>query len=126
MRFDAHISEDARVMKSSLIRQLTGLVNRPEVISFAAGSPNAETFPHAQFREIFNDLVAAEKGKFFQYSVTRGNAELIDALRDWNRDKKGYHAPAGGTIPVGGPQPAQRRSGGGRWGCRTKRRRVGR
>lgn len=104
MRFDAHISEDARVMKSSLIRQLTGLVNRPEVISFAAGSPNAETFPHEQFREIFNDLVAAEKGKLFQYSVTRGNAELIDAVREWNRDKKGFEASAEETMLVSGSQ----------------------
>ena len=71
------LSADAGVMRSSVIRQLTGLVNRSDVISFAAGSPNAETFPHEQLAEIFNGLVASDKGKLFQYSVTRGNSELI-------------------------------------------------
>jgi DNA-binding transcriptional MocR family regulator len=101
------ISADAQVMKSSLIRQLTGLVNRPDVISFAAGSPNAETFPHEQLAAIFNDLVTAEKGKIFQYSVTRGNAALIEAVCDRNRSAKGIDASAEGTILVSGSQPGQ-------------------
>ena len=104
MSIESMLSADAAVMKSSLIRQLTGLVNKPDVISFAAGSPNAETFPHEQLAEIFNDLVAAEKGKIFQYSVTRGNAELIEAVRERNRDVKGFEASTKETILVSGSQ----------------------
>lgn len=104
MLFDEMIAEDAKVMKSSLIRQLTGLVNRPDVISFAAGSPNAEMFPHKQLAEIFNDLIAAEKGRLFQYSVTRGNAELVEAVRDRNARVHGIEATTAETILVSGSQ----------------------
>ena len=104
MPFDEMISEDAKVMKSSLIRQLTGLVNQPDVISFATGSPNAEMFPHEQLEEIFNDLVEAEKGKLFQYSVTRGNAELIEAVRERNARVHGIEATTEETILVSGSQ----------------------
>ena len=104
MLFDEMISEDAKVMKSSLIRQLTGLVNQPDVISFATGSPNAEMFPHEQLAEIFNDLVKAEKGKLFQYSVTRGNAELIEAVRERNARVHGIEATTEETILVSGSQ----------------------
>ena len=104
MPLDEMISEDAKVMKSSLIRQLTGLVNQPGVISFATGAPNAEMFPHEQLAEIFNDLVAAEKGKLFQYSVTRGNAELIEAVRERNARVHGVAASTEETILVSGSQ----------------------
>jgi 2-aminoadipate transaminase len=102
--FDAFLSADARVMQSSIIRQLTGLVNRPDVISFAAGSPNADTFPHEQLREIFDDLVGRERGKLFQYSVTRGNAELIEAVRARTAAIQGIEASQEETILVSGSQ----------------------
>jgi 2-aminoadipate transaminase len=104
MAFEEFLSADAGVMRSSLIRQLTGLVNRPDVISFAAGSPNAETFPHEQLTEIYNRLVSSEKGKIFQYSVTRGNAALIEAVRKHTRQVKGFEAAAEETILVSGSQ----------------------
>ncbi len=104
MLFDEMIAEDAKVMKSSLIRQLTGLVNRPDVISFATGSPNAEMFPYEQLAEIFNHLIAVEKGRLFQYSVTRGNAELIEAVCERNARAHGIEAAAVETILVSGSQ----------------------
>ena len=91
-------------MRSSLIRQLTGLVNRPDVTSFAAGSPNAETFPHEQFTQIYSDLVARDKGKIFQYSVTRGNPELIEAVRDRGQRVKNIVASQEETILASGSQ----------------------
>ncbi len=91
-------------MRSSLIRQLTGLVNQPDVISFAAGSPNARTFPHEQFRIIHNALVDQEGGNAFQYSVTRGNARLIAAIRERDRSLKGIRSVPGQTLVVSGSQ----------------------
>lgn len=81
MDFASLLSADSRVMQPSLIRRMTGLVNQPGVISFAAGSPSAQTFPHEQLSEIYDELVAEEKGALFQYSVTRGNPLLIAAVR---------------------------------------------
>ena len=98
------LSKDARVMRSSLIRQLTGLVNQPDVISFAAGSPNAQTFPHEQFRTIHNDLVNREGGRVYQYSVTRGNPRLIAAVRARDRTLKGIETEPGQTLLASGSQ----------------------
>ena len=104
MDASSFLSADARVMQSSIIRQLTGLVNRPDVISFAAGSPNADTFPHEKLTAIYNDLVEREKGKLFQYSVTRGAPELIEAVRARTAEVKGVTASAEETILVSGSQ----------------------
>lgn len=98
------LSRDARVMRSSLIRQLTGLVNQPDVISFAAGSPNAGTFPHERFRRIVNDLIDREGGQVFQYSVTRGNPRLIAAIRDRDRRVKGIETGPAETLIASGSQ----------------------
>ena len=98
------LSRNARVMRSSLIRQLTGLVNQPDVISFAAGSPNARTFPHQEFRAIQNDLIEQEGGQIFQYSVTRGNARLISAVRKRERELKGISVSPGEALLASGSQ----------------------
>lgn len=104
MDLEALLSADARVMRSSLIRQLTGLVNQPDVISFAAGSPSAATFPHEQLTVLYQELVAREKGKLFQYSVTRGAPELIEAVRERSARVQGIEASAEETILVSGSQ----------------------
>ena len=104
MDSEALLSADARVMRSSLIRQLTGLVNRPDVISFAAGSPSAATFPHEQLTALYQELVANEKGRLFQYSVTRGMPELIEAVRERSALVQGIEATAQETILVSGSQ----------------------
>lgn len=104
MNFDGLLSRNARAMRSSLIRQLTGLVNQPDVISFAAGSPNARTFPHAQLRQIHNDLVDREGGQVFQYSVTRGNPRLIAEVRGRDRSLKGVRLDDASTLLTSGSQ----------------------
>lgn len=102
----ALLSRDARVMRSSLIRQLTGLVSQPDVISFAAGSPNAQTFPHEQFRTILDDLIDREGGQIFQYSVTRGNPRLIAAIQARDRDMKAIDTEPDETLLASGSQQA--------------------
>ncbi len=106
MHLEGMLSRDALVMKSSLIRQLTGLVNQPRVISFAAGSPNAQTFPHEQLCQIQHDLNERERGNIFQYSVTRGNARLIKAVCERDRALKGIESTPAETLLTSGSQQA--------------------
>ena len=91
-------------MRSSLIRQLTGLISQPDIISFAAGSPNAQTFPHESFRQIQNELIDKEGGQIFQYSVTRGNARLIQAVVERNKDLQGINSTPEKTLLFSGSQ----------------------
>ena len=104
MNLDEMLSRDARRMRSSLIRQLTGLVNQPQVISFAAGSPNAQTFPHEKLRQILHDLVERERGHVFQYSVTRGNARLIEKVCERDRSLKRIESTPAETLLASGSQ----------------------
>lgn len=104
MDFTSLLSADSRVMQPSLIRRMTGLVNQPGVISFAAGSPSALTFPHEQLTEIYNELVAKEKGGLFQYSITRGNPRLIAAVRERTARVQHIDAADEETILVSGSQ----------------------
>jgi len=96
------LSANAQVLKPSLIRKLTGLVNQPDVISFAAGSPNAETYPVDQLTEIYQDLVGSLGGKLFQYSVTRGDPALIEAVRE----RASFEATPEETMLASGSQQA--------------------
>jgi len=96
------LSAAARVLQPSLIRKLTGLVNQPDVISFAAGSPNAATYPVEQLTEIYQDLVAKLGGKLFQYSVTRGDPALIEVVRE----RASFETRAEETMLASGSQQA--------------------
>lgn len=91
-------------MRSSLIRQLTGLVNRPDVVSFAAGSPNPEIFPADALTTIAERLTAELGGRFYQYSVTRGDAGLIEAVRERLERVQGITASQQETLLVSGSQ----------------------
>lgn len=104
MNLGEKFSRDALVMRSSLIRQLTGLVNQPDVISFAAGSPNAHTFPHEQLRQIQHELIERERGHIFQYSVTRGNARLINVVCERDLSLKGIESTPAETLLASGSQ----------------------
>ncbi len=86
MNYDAFFSEDAGVMPSSIIRQLTGLVNRPDVISFAAGSPNAETWKVRAFyrgkRDIMLSVLEKRFGDIAEWSHPGGGLFLwVELLR---------------------------------------------
>jgi 2-aminoadipate transaminase len=62
------------------IAVILGYVGNPDLISFAGGFPDPETFPAEQAATILRDLVAAGDGSAFQYAPTRGLAGTRDAM----------------------------------------------
>ena len=67
-------------MQFSAIRRMSALIQRPGIISFAPGQPNAELFPVDQLREIADDILRSQGASTFQYIGTRGLPALIDAV----------------------------------------------
>ncbi len=65
--------------KSSIIREILKVTQRPEVISFAGGLPSPATFPVDALREAFGAVLQAAGPTALQYSATEGD----DALRAW-------------------------------------------
>ena len=73
-------SERAVQLKSSMIREILKVTQRPEVISFAGGLPSPETFPVERMRAAF-DKVLAESGKTaLQYGPTDGFPPLREFI----------------------------------------------
>ncbi len=52
----------------------------PDVISFAGGFPDPETFPRERVSTLVQELAASGEATAFQYAPTRGLAGLLDAL----------------------------------------------
>jgi 2-aminoadipate transaminase len=76
-------SKNALNMKRSLIRELLKLSRRPDIISFAGGMPDPQTFPVEELAEI-SALVLREKGATaLQYGPTEGEPALREALAHW-------------------------------------------
>jgi len=75
-RYAGLFARRTKVMKSSAMRDLMAITERPEVISLAGGLPDTSTFPPDSYAAI-NEQVAAEAcAKALQYGPTEGH-ELV-------------------------------------------------
>lgn len=62
--------------KSSAIRELLKLTQRPEIISFAGGMPAPELFPTERFRDAMCRVMEERGQAALQYGMTEGWSEL--------------------------------------------------
>ncbi|QKV17280.1 PLP-dependent aminotransferase family protein [Oricola thermophila] len=73
-------------MKASEIRELLKLLDRPDIISFAGGIPDAALFPADAFRQAYGEVLeGAGAGAVLQYSPSEGHP----GLRDWIAEEMG-------------------------------------
>jgi len=66
--------------KSSIIRELLKLTQRPEVISFAGGLPAPEVFPVARFQEACQRVLQTQAAAALQYGPTEGYRPLREYI----------------------------------------------
>ena len=66
--------------KSSIIRELLKLTQRPEVISFAGGLPAPEVFPVARFQEACHRVLQTQASTALQYGPTEGYRPLRELI----------------------------------------------
>jgi 2-aminoadipate transaminase len=64
------------------IASVLALLGRPDVISFAGGFPDPETFPRARISSLLQEFAATGELSAFQYAPTRGLAGPLDAFAD--------------------------------------------
>ena len=67
-------------LRSSAIRELLKLTQRPEVISFAGGLPASEVFPTERFREACCKVLDREPHLALQYGATEGYEPLREMI----------------------------------------------
>ena len=81
-RWDALAAARTRGDVGDGIASVLALLGRTDVISFAGGFPDPETFPRERVAELVHEFAAAGELSAFQYGPTRGLAGPLDAFAD--------------------------------------------
>ncbi len=71
-RYAALFAQRTRVMKSSAMRDLMALTERPEVITLAGGLPDTSTFPADSYASLMGTVAAQSCARALQYGPTEG------------------------------------------------------
>jgi 2-aminoadipate transaminase len=79
-RWDRLFAARTRGEVGGELAAILALVASPDLISFAGGFPDPETFPGATAARLLDELVAAGDPSPFQYSPTRGLPGPLDAI----------------------------------------------
>jgi 2-aminoadipate transaminase len=79
-RWDAVFAARTRGEVGDGIAMVLAFLGVPDLISFAGGFPDPETFPRARVSTLFQELAASGEATAFQYAPTRGLPGLLDAL----------------------------------------------
>jgi len=93
------------VVKSSAIRELLKLTQRPEVISFAGGLPAPDVFPVARFQEACRQVLEQHGSQALQYSTTEGFLPLREMIAK-NLQRYGILATPDNVLLTSGSQQA--------------------
>src|SRR3978361_784037 len=92
------------VMKSSAMRDLMAITERPEVISLAGGLPDTSTFPAESFAAIMSRVAAANTAAALQYGPTEGLAITKEAIQHVMRAEGAEVDPEDILVTTGGQQ----------------------
>jgi 2-aminoadipate transaminase len=71
-RYAGLFASRTRVMKSSAMRDLMALTERPEVISLAGGWPDTSTFPPDSYAALMSTVASRSCARALQYGPTEG------------------------------------------------------
>ena len=67
-------------MKSSAMRDLMAITERPDVISLAGGQPDTSTFPPESYAALMSRIAAESTARALQYGPTDGMAAVKDCI----------------------------------------------
>ena len=104
MIFDAFFSADAANFRPSAIRAFAKLINDPNIISFAGGVPNPETFPAERIGAIAEKVVRERRAVALQYGPTRGLPRLCESIAAICRERHAGAAPGDVIVTTGSQQ----------------------
>jgi len=105
MDYEKLYSHNARKMRSSEIRRLLEISQKPDVISFGGGLPNPDAFPIQEIKEIVHKILDEKGEKALQYGPTAGLKEFIEYLVDFVKED-GINAGVDNILTTVGSQQA--------------------
>jgi 2-aminoadipate transaminase len=103
-RYAGLFAARTRVMKSSAMRDLMAITERPEVISLAGGLPDTSTFPAESLAALLSHMAAAESAKALQYAPTDGISAVRDCIVEVMAAEDTHVDPQDVLVTTGGQQ----------------------
>ena len=79
-RYERLFAARTRGMRSSAMREMMALTERPDVISLAGGLPDTNTFPPELYAKLMAHVAADSTARALQYGPTEGIAATMDCI----------------------------------------------
>src|SRR2546427_8880037 len=79
-RYEGLCAAGTRSVKSSAMREMMALTERPDVISLAGGLPDTTTFPPELYAKLMSRVGAEATARALQYGPTEGMAAAVDCI----------------------------------------------
>ena len=98
-------SDRAGKMRKSVIRELLKVTQDPEIVSFAGGLPNPNSFPVEELEETIDHVMEHHGKTALQYGTTQGLHELREVIAE-RASKEYIDADADNIIITSGSQQA--------------------
>jgi 2-aminoadipate transaminase len=103
-RYEALFAARTRGMKSSAMREMMALTERPDVISLAGGLPDTSTFAPELYAKLMSQIAATSTGRALQYGPTEGMAVTVDCIVEVMAAEGTSVDPANVIVTTGGQQ----------------------
>lgn len=103
-RWNDRLAQRTKRLKSSIIRELLKLTERPEIISFAGGLPAAEVFPAREIAAASQRLLEEKGSLALQYGASEGYLPLRELIVERMRRYGIEVSPANVLITCGSQQ----------------------
>jgi 2-aminoadipate transaminase len=103
-RYAGLFAARTRVMKSSAMRDLMAITERPDVISLAGGLPDTSTFPPESLAALLSHVAAGNAARALQYGPTEGMAAVAKCIEQVMAAEGTPIDPQDVLITTGGQQ----------------------
>src|SRR6185503_19859124 len=103
-RYAALFASRTKVMKSSAMRDLMAITERPEVISPAGGLPDTSRFPPESLAALMSKMAATGAARALQYAPTEGMAATKACIAEVMAAEDTVVDPEDVLVTTGGQQ----------------------
>jgi 2-aminoadipate transaminase len=103
-RYEELFATRTRGMKSSAMREMMALTERPEVISLAGGLPDTSTFEPELYARLMAQVADGQTARALQYGPTEGMAAATECIAQVMAAEGTTIDPANAIVTTGGQQ----------------------
>jgi 2-aminoadipate transaminase len=103
-RYEALFAARTRGMKSSAMREMMALTERPDVISLAGGLPDTTTFEPELYAKLMAQVAAESTARALQYGPTEGMAATAECIVEVMAEEGTLVDPSEVIVTTGGQQ----------------------